>query len=130
MLENVRHHRRHWILSKLTVGCQLRRIRATSNKSRDIPPVNMGHSVDEFFDVLAKDSDAGAKLPNWSVNSFFFNLTFSESHFLTAGAANSISRCVGSRSPLGLELMQRRPVPPWNIYLARWVFPRHGRGVS
>ncbi|TFK83854.1 glycoside hydrolase family 38 protein [Polyporus arcularius HHB13444] len=44
----------------------LRRIRATSNKSRDIPPVNMGHSVDEFFDVLAKDSDAGAKLPNWS----------------------------------------------------------------
>ena len=46
---------------------QLRRIRATSNKSRDLPPVNMGHSVDEFFDVLAQDSNAGAKLPNWSV---------------------------------------------------------------
>ncbi|EJF58912.1 glycoside hydrolase family 38 protein [Dichomitus squalens LYAD-421 SS1] len=44
----------------------LRRIRATSNHSRDIPPVNMGHSVDEFFDVLSEDSNAGAKLPNWS----------------------------------------------------------------
>ena len=45
---------------------QLRRIRATANHSRDIAPVNMGHSVDEFFDVLAEDSNAGAKLPNWS----------------------------------------------------------------
>ncbi|KAI0632608.1 glycosyl hydrolases family 38 N-terminal domain-containing protein [Trametes polyzona] len=44
----------------------LRRIRATGNQSREIPPVNMGHSVDEFFDVVAKDSNAGAKLPNWS----------------------------------------------------------------
>ncbi|KAI0742249.1 glycoside hydrolase family 38 protein [Daedaleopsis nitida] len=44
----------------------LRRIRATSNHSRDVPPVNMGHSVDEFFEFLAKDSNAGAKLPNWS----------------------------------------------------------------
>ncbi|KAI0351116.1 hypothetical protein OH77DRAFT_1506678 [Trametes cingulata] len=44
----------------------LRRIRATGNHSRDIPPVNMGHSVDEFFDVIAKDSGAGSKLPNWS----------------------------------------------------------------
>ena len=26
----------------------------------------MGHSVDEFFDVLAEDSNAGAKLPNWN----------------------------------------------------------------
>lgn len=46
---------------------QLRRIRATGNHSRDIAPVNMGHSVDEFFDVLAKDSAAGTKLPNWWV---------------------------------------------------------------
>ncbi|KAI1787087.1 glycoside hydrolase family 38 protein [Ganoderma leucocontextum] len=44
----------------------LRRIRATSNNSRDIAPVNMGHSVDEFFDVLAEDSNGGAKLPNWN----------------------------------------------------------------
>lgn len=55
------------MLSQLTVPLQLRRIRATSNNSRDLPPVNMGHSVDEFFDVLADDSKAGAKLPNWSV---------------------------------------------------------------
>ena len=66
MLENVSPA----ILAKIPVLIaveQLRRIRATSNKSRDLPPVNMGHSVDEFFDVLAKDSNAGAKLPNWSV---------------------------------------------------------------
>ncbi|KAI8992732.1 glycosyl hydrolases family 38 N-terminal domain-containing protein [Trametes punicea] len=44
----------------------LRRIRATGNQSRDIPPVIMGHSVDEFFDAIAKDSGAGSKLPNWS----------------------------------------------------------------
>ncbi|KAI0654605.1 galactose mutarotase-like domain-containing protein [Cubamyces menziesii] len=44
----------------------LRRIRATGNRSRDIPPVNMGHSVDDFFDVIAKDSAAGTELPNWS----------------------------------------------------------------
>ncbi|KAH9914289.1 glycoside hydrolase family 38 protein [Fomitopsis serialis] len=44
----------------------LRRMRATSNNSREIPPVNMGHSVDEFFDVVAKKSDAGKKLPNWN----------------------------------------------------------------
>ena len=40
-------------------------MRAAGNNSREIPVVNMGHSVDEFFEVLAKKSDAGAKLPNW-----------------------------------------------------------------
>ncbi|KAH9926632.1 glycoside hydrolase family 38 protein [Epithele typhae] len=44
----------------------LRRIRAASNHSRDLPPVLMGRSVDEFFDVLAADSKAGSTLPNWS----------------------------------------------------------------
>ncbi|TFY54220.1 hypothetical protein EVJ58_g8985 [Rhodofomes roseus] len=44
----------------------LRRIRAAANNSREIPPVNMGHSVDEFFDVVAKKSDAGKALPNWN----------------------------------------------------------------
>ncbi|KAI0753803.1 hypothetical protein C8Q74DRAFT_1373733 [Fomes fomentarius] len=53
-------------INKGVTNHKLRRIRATSNNSRDLPPVNMGHSVDEFFDVLADDSKAGAKLPNWS----------------------------------------------------------------
>ncbi|KAI0071984.1 hypothetical protein K474DRAFT_1668357 [Panus rudis PR-1116 ss-1] len=44
----------------------LRRIRATSNESRELPPVNMGHSVEDFFDYILKDSDAGKKLPNWN----------------------------------------------------------------
>ncbi|KAI0776540.1 glycosyl hydrolases family 38 N-terminal domain-containing protein [Trametes elegans] len=44
----------------------LRRIRAAGNQSRDLPPVDMGHSVDDFFDVVSKDSDSGAKLPNWN----------------------------------------------------------------
>lgn len=44
---------------------QLRRIRAVTNTHRELPPVNMGHSVDEFFEHLEKDSKEGAKLPNW-----------------------------------------------------------------
>ncbi|KAH9942858.1 glycosyl hydrolases family 38 N-terminal domain-containing protein [Amylocystis lapponica] len=44
----------------------LRRMRAVSNQSRELPPVNMGHSVDEFFETVAKASSAGTKLPNWS----------------------------------------------------------------
>ncbi|KAK7679936.1 hypothetical protein QCA50_016882 [Cerrena zonata] len=43
----------------------LRRTRAASNESRELPPVNMGHSVEDFFDTLLEDSDAGSKLPNW-----------------------------------------------------------------
>lgn len=44
---------------------QLRRIRAVSNNSRELPPVNMGHSVEDFFDVVLTDTKAGKKLPNW-----------------------------------------------------------------
>ncbi|CCM00538.1 uncharacterized protein FIBRA_02572 [Fibroporia radiculosa] len=44
----------------------LRRIRAASNNSREIPPVDMGHSVEQFFDTIAKNSAAGKKLPNWN----------------------------------------------------------------
>ncbi|KAJ3842876.1 glycosyl hydrolases family 38 N-terminal domain-containing protein [Lentinula raphanica] len=43
----------------------LRRIRATNNQSRDLPPINMGHSVDEFFDHLLESTSSGKKLPNW-----------------------------------------------------------------
>jgi alpha-mannosidase len=43
---------------------QLRRIRATVNENRELPAVNMGHSVDEYFDYIASKSDAGRKLPN------------------------------------------------------------------
>ncbi|KAJ7781792.1 glycoside hydrolase family 38 protein [Mycena maculata] len=43
----------------------LRRMRAVTNTHRELPPVNMGHSVDEFFDYLAESTKAGAALPNW-----------------------------------------------------------------
>ncbi|KAJ7203479.1 glycoside hydrolase family 38 protein [Mycena haematopus] len=43
----------------------LRRIRAVTNTHRELPPVNMGHSVDEFFDYLAESSHSGEVLPNW-----------------------------------------------------------------
>ncbi|TCD63848.1 Glycoside hydrolase, 38 vacuolar alpha mannosidase [Steccherinum ochraceum] len=44
----------------------LRRIRATSNESRELPSVDMGHSVEEFFDSLLSESEGGHKLPNWN----------------------------------------------------------------
>lgn len=43
----------------------LRRIRAVTNTHRELPPVSMGHSVDEFFDELTQSSGGGSKLPNW-----------------------------------------------------------------
>ncbi|KAF8900480.1 glycoside hydrolase family 38 protein [Gymnopilus junonius] len=43
----------------------LRRIRAVTNTHRELPPVNMGHSVDEFFEVIEKETKEGKKLPNW-----------------------------------------------------------------
>ncbi|KAJ7846613.1 glycoside hydrolase family 38 protein [Mycena olivaceomarginata] len=46
-------------------GGALRRMRAVTNTHRELPPVNMGHSVDEFFDYLAESSQSGAVLPNW-----------------------------------------------------------------
>ena len=44
---------------------QLRRIRAVANQSRELPVVDMGHSVDEFFLDLEKTSQEGRKLPAW-----------------------------------------------------------------
>jgi alpha-mannosidase len=44
---------------------QLRRIRATTNQARELPPVSMGSSVDEFFEYVDKSTTAGKKLPNW-----------------------------------------------------------------
>ncbi|KAF8228013.1 glycoside hydrolase family 38 protein [Tricholoma matsutake] len=43
----------------------LRRIRAVTNKHRELPPVNMGHSVDDFFWQLLRKSEDGKVLPNW-----------------------------------------------------------------
>ncbi|KAF7312531.1 Glycoside hydrolase family 38 protein [Mycena indigotica] len=43
----------------------LRRIRATTNNHRELAPVVMGRSVDEFFDYLSESSKAGKTLPNW-----------------------------------------------------------------
>ncbi|ESK96763.1 glycoside hydrolase family 38 protein [Moniliophthora roreri MCA 2997] len=43
----------------------LRRIRAANNNHRELPPINMGRSVDQFFEHLEKKSEQGKKLPNW-----------------------------------------------------------------
>ncbi|KAF7980211.1 hypothetical protein HWV62_39313 [Athelia sp. TMB] len=43
----------------------LRRMRAVANNSREIPTVSMGQTVDEFFEDIARDTDQGARLPNW-----------------------------------------------------------------
>nr|GAT45299.1 glycoside hydrolase family 38 protein [Mycena chlorophos] len=43
----------------------LRRIRATTNNHRELAPVVMGRSVDEFFDYLSESTNAGKTLPNW-----------------------------------------------------------------
>ncbi|KAF7428479.1 Glycoside hydrolase, 38 vacuolar alpha mannosidase [Pleurotus ostreatus] len=43
----------------------LRRIRAVTNTHRELPPVSMGHSVDEFFEDLNESSKGGKTLPNW-----------------------------------------------------------------
>jgi alpha-mannosidase len=48
-----------------TMTTKLRRIRAVANTHRELPPVDMGHSVDEFFDYLAESTKAGSVLPNW-----------------------------------------------------------------
>ncbi|KAF9497318.1 hypothetical protein BDN71DRAFT_1445060 [Pleurotus eryngii] len=43
----------------------LRRIRAVTNTHRELPPISMGHSVDEFFEDLNESSKGGKTLPNW-----------------------------------------------------------------
>ncbi|KIL60738.1 glycoside hydrolase family 38 protein [Amanita muscaria Koide BX008] len=43
----------------------LRRLRAVANTHRELPSVNMGKSVDEFFYDLAATTDKGSLLPNW-----------------------------------------------------------------
>ncbi|GJJ13977.1 hypothetical protein Clacol_008234 [Clathrus columnatus] len=43
----------------------LRRIRATGNNNREIPLVNMGGSVDDFFHDLEEDTNAGLTIPTW-----------------------------------------------------------------
>ena len=44
---------------------QLRRIRAVTNTHRELPPVSMGRSVDQFFEDVEKTSEEGKSLPNW-----------------------------------------------------------------
>ncbi|KAH7922134.1 glycoside hydrolase family 38 protein [Leucogyrophana mollusca] len=43
----------------------LRRIRATTNEHRELPPVSMGHSVEDFFGDVERDSEEGKSLPVW-----------------------------------------------------------------
>ncbi|KAF9529896.1 glycoside hydrolase family 38 protein [Crepidotus variabilis] len=43
----------------------LRRIKGTTNTHRELPTVNMGHSVDEFFAEIEQSTKEGKTLPNW-----------------------------------------------------------------
>ena len=43
----------------------LRRIRAAANNSRDLPKVDVGHSVEDFFRKIEETANAGADLVTW-----------------------------------------------------------------
>ncbi|KAH7105393.1 glycosyl hydrolases family 38 N-terminal domain-containing protein [Auriculariales sp. MPI-PUGE-AT-0066] len=43
----------------------LRRLRAVSNQSRDLPVPTIGNTVGDFFSKIETATDAGKKLPNW-----------------------------------------------------------------
>ena len=40
-------------------------MRAAADESRELPVVDMGHSVDEFYHDLEKKTKAGKTLPVW-----------------------------------------------------------------
>ena len=82
-----------FISHSLTLRCffQLRRIKAVTNTNRELPPVTMGHSVDEFFVALEQDSLQGKKLPNWWVTIFHAS-SMSLIHPLIVGAGKCTSK--------------------------------------
>ena len=43
----------------------LRRIRAAANNSRDLPKVDVGHSVEDFFRKIEETTNRGADLVTW-----------------------------------------------------------------
>ncbi|KIK17686.1 glycoside hydrolase family 38 protein [Pisolithus microcarpus 441] len=43
----------------------LRRIRAVTNNHRELPPVSMGGTVEQFFEDIERDSKGGRSLPVW-----------------------------------------------------------------
>ncbi|KAL5496105.1 AMS1 [Sanghuangporus vaninii] len=43
----------------------LRRIRAAANQSRELPIVDMGHSIEDFFHDVEGKTEQGKKLPAW-----------------------------------------------------------------
>ncbi|KAI5983893.1 glycoside hydrolase family 38 protein, partial [Pisolithus albus] len=43
----------------------LRRIRAVTNNHRELPPVSMGSTVEQFFEDIERDSKGGRSLPVW-----------------------------------------------------------------
>ncbi|KAG8215120.1 Aldehyde/histidinol dehydrogenase [Butyriboletus roseoflavus] len=43
----------------------LRRIRAVNNTHRELPPVSMGSTVEQFFEDIERDSKEGKTLPVW-----------------------------------------------------------------
>jgi alpha-mannosidase len=44
----------------------LRRCRAVSDHSGELPKVTMGQSVDDFYQDILKKTDGGKTLPTWN----------------------------------------------------------------
>jgi len=54
-----------WTLRLIKILIKLRRLRAVTNTHRELPSVNMGQSVDEFFRYVETSTKEGKTLPNW-----------------------------------------------------------------
>ncbi|KAJ6623283.1 glycosyl hydrolases family 38 N-terminal domain-containing protein [Mycena sp. CBHHK59/15] len=69
----------------------LHRMRAVTSTHRELPPVNMGHSVNEFFDYLAESTKAGKVLPNWhgELHLEFHRGTYTSNGSIKKGNRNS-----------------------------------------
>lgn len=64
----------------MLLNAQLRRLRATANESQstEIPVVQMGPSVEDFFKDLEQATEEGSTLPNWCVSMSGLLLTKSD----------------------------------------------------
>jgi len=77
----------------------LRRIRAAADTHRELPKVDYGHSVEDFFATILKTTNDGKDLVTWSGELY-----------LEASLYISFSGPYSCFAPL---------VSPWNLYVAR-----------
>lgn len=80
------------LVTSMLTKDQLRRIRAATNHHRELPPVSMGSTVEEFFEGIERDTKEGCTLPVWYVIRFSCLSMFE--CWWPAGVENYILRCV------------------------------------